>query len=107
MQEAAAHFVVSVGVWLQQLFYHGQEVTVHRQDFLQVREQYLEGDRIHCNTRGQNTLTSGGGTHTKTLTKHSQVNIETLGQETLAKQGQGVCPNSSTLQYPLISILPS
>lgn len=55
VQEAAAHFVVSVGVWLQQLFYHGQEVTVHRQDFLQVREQHLEGDRIHCNARGQNT----------------------------------------------------
>lgn len=38
VQEAAPDFMVSVGVRLQQLLHHGQEVFVHGQDLLNVGE---------------------------------------------------------------------
>lgn len=43
VQEAATHFMIRVGVGLQKLFNHGQEVPVHRQDLFQVRKQHLWG----------------------------------------------------------------
>jgi len=42
MEEAAADFVVRVGVGIQQLLHHGQEVLVDGQDLLRVGEQDLE-----------------------------------------------------------------
>lgn len=46
MQEAASHFMIRVGVGLQKLFNHGQEVPVHRQDLFQVRKQHLWGEHM-------------------------------------------------------------
>ena len=34
--------MVSVGVWMEQLLHHGEEVPVNREDLLDVGEQHLE-----------------------------------------------------------------
>lgn len=41
VKEAASNFVMRMGVWMQQLLHHGQEVSVHTEDLLQVGEQHL------------------------------------------------------------------
>lgn len=41
MQEAAPDFMVSVGLGLEQVVDHGQEVSVNSQDLLNVGEQDL------------------------------------------------------------------
>lgn len=41
VKEAASYFVMRVGVWLQQLFHHCQEISVHTANLFQVGEQHL------------------------------------------------------------------
>lgn len=45
VQEAAADFMVSVGLGLEQVVHHGQEVSVNGQDLLDVGEQNLRHNR--------------------------------------------------------------
>lgn len=51
MQEAAPDFVVRVGVGLEQVVHHGQEVSVNRQDVFNVGEQNLREDRTQIGDR--------------------------------------------------------
>lgn len=41
VKEAASDFMKRVGVRLQELLHHGQEVSVHTPDLLQVGEEHL------------------------------------------------------------------
>lgn len=48
VKEAATYFMMRVGVWLQHLLHHGQEVLVHTPDLLQVGEQHLVGAHVEA-----------------------------------------------------------
>jgi len=56
MQEAAADFMVSVRVGLQQLLHHGQEVFVNGQYLLDVGEQNLREKNTELSTADKHSV---------------------------------------------------